>query len=74
MLQKGWGRERAGAPPTSSFIPLRKNFKAEFSSAALGEQVSLPSTELGMGRFDPVCDSSCHTAIDSEINPVTSEG
>lgn len=55
MLQKGWGKERAWAPPTSSFILLRKNFKAEFSSAALGEQVSPPSAELGTGRFDPVC-------------------
>lgn len=44
--------------PASCFTLLRKNFKAKFSNAALGEWVSLPSAELGTGRFDPICDSS----------------
>lgn len=63
MPQKGGGKERAWDLPNSCFIPLRRNFKAEFSNAALGEQVLLPSTEPGTGRFDPVCDSSMSWAV-----------
>ena len=57
------GEERAWDLPASCFILLRKNFKAKFSSASLGEQVLLPSAGPGTGCFDPICDSSMAWAV-----------